>query len=65
MPLGIQRIDDGIVASVTRPPDSSARLHNAIACTVPRWLLTLRRWWIVASQRPGSSTSMRGAMLAK
>ena len=29
------------------------------------WLVTLRRCAMDASQRPGSSTAMRGAMLAK
>ena len=65
MPLGIQRIDAGMLASQASPPVNSARLHSAMACTVPRWLVTARRWRSVAMQRPGSSTSMRGAMLEK
>src|SRR5690606_8540963 len=65
MRRGIQRIEGGRLASVIRPATSSARLHMAIACTVPMWLLTLRRWRIVPSQRPGCSMVMRGAMLAK
>ncbi len=65
MPRGIQRIDVGRLASVITPATSSARLHRAIACTVPRWLVTLRRWRMVASQRPGSSRVMRGLMVAK
>src|SRR3546814_19314999 len=40
MPLGIQRIDGGRLASIDRPPVSSARLHSAIACTVPMRLAT-------------------------
>jgi len=65
MRLGIQRIEGGRLASTMSPPASSARLHRAIACTVPMWLLTRRRCAMRASQRPGSRTVMRGAMLAK
>src|SRR5690606_29195289 len=65
MPRGIQRIDGGRLASVISPATGWARWHIAIACTVPMWLVTRRRWWIRPSQRPGSSTVMRGEMLAK
>src|SRR3546814_15334487 len=65
MPLGIQRIDGGRLASIAMPPVSSARLHSAIACTVPMWLVTARRWRRLATQRLGYSSSMRGRMLAK
>ena len=43
MPLGSQRIAGGIVISVIVPAASSARLHIAIACTVPMWFVTARR----------------------
>ena len=49
MPLGIQRIDAGMLTSVVSPPISSARLHSAIACTVLRWLCTRRRLGITSS----------------
>src|SRR6185437_1627789 len=65
MPLGIQRIEAGMLASVSMPPLSSARLHSAIACTVPMWLCTRRRSRIAISQRPGASATKRGAMVAK
>src|SRR5690606_221740 len=65
MPRGIQRIDGGILTSVVSPPMNSARLHRAMACTVPRWLLTRRRWRRVASPRPGASDTIRGPMLEK
>ena len=65
MPFGIQRIDAGMLTSQVRPPTNSARLHNAIACTLPMWLLTLRRCAIDAMPRPGSSDWIRGVMLAK
>jgi hypothetical protein len=60
MPLGIQRMPDGSEASVITPAHSSARLHSAIAWTVPIWLWTRRRSAMVASQRPGSSRVMVG-----
>jgi len=65
MPLGIQRIDGGKVASVMTPAASSARLHSAIACTVPMWLWTRRRSRMRTSQRFGASDTMRGAMVPK
>ncbi|QNG70706.1 hypothetical protein NIPOLPBK_03948 [Stenotrophomonas maltophilia] len=55
----------GSEASTISPAVSSARLHIAIACTVPMWLRTLRRSASVPSQRPCSRRVMRGAMLAK
>jgi hypothetical protein len=65
MPFGIQRMPSGRLASVMTPATSSARLHNAIACTVPMWLCTRRRSAITASQRPGSSRVIVGAIVAK
>ena len=65
MPLGIQRMSAGMVASVITPAPSSARLHSAIACTVPMWLCTRRRSRMRTSQRPGSSATKRGAIVAK
>lgn len=65
MPLGIQRIEAGMLTSVTSPPVNSARLHKAMACTVPRWLVTLRRWLMVASARLGFSNVIFGLMLPK
>ena len=44
MPFGSQRIYSGIEISVSVPAASSARLHIAIACTVPMWLVTRRRF---------------------
>jgi hypothetical protein len=46
MPLGNQRIDSGIETSVRVPAASSARLHIAMACTVPMWFVTARRFFI-------------------
>src|SRR5262249_13846271 len=62
MPFGIQRIASGIVASVARPPASSAMLHSAIACTLPIWLRTARRSRMRTTQRPGSSPSPCGVI---
>ena len=65
MPLGIQRIEGGRLASTISPPASSARLHMAIAWTVPMWLRTARRSRSVALQQPGSSCAMRGRIEPK
>ncbi len=44
MPLGIQRLVLGMVASARPPMAISSPLHSAIAWTVPRWFCTLRRF---------------------
>ncbi|SHU67513.1 Uncharacterised protein [Mycobacteroides abscessus subsp. abscessus] len=36
--LGIQRCEDGVVASINMPMATSARLHAAIAWKVLMWL---------------------------
>jgi len=65
IPFGIQRCVDGTVTSVIVPPASSAMLHMAMACTVPRWLSTERRFRIRTLQNSGRSSSNRGRMLLK
>ena len=65
MPFGIQRMSSGIDASVITPAHNSARLHKAMACTLPMWFCMLRRCGMRASQRPGSSATMVGWMLPK
>ena len=40
MPLGIQRLPAGMLASASAPIAASRPLHSAIACTVPMWLCT-------------------------
>src|SRR3981189_605986 len=41
--LGIQRWVVGTVASISMPMAISAALHEAMACTVCRWLFTKKR----------------------
>ncbi len=65
MPLGIQRRSGGIVASASAPIAASRPLHSAIACTVPRWLCTPRRFGITSSARFGRISVKRGRMVAK
>lgn len=49
MPVGIQRWVVGMVTSVAVPAASSAILQMAMACTVPMWLRTARRFLICSS----------------
>src|SRR5687767_291080 len=65
MPFGSQRIEAGIETSVIVPAASSARLHIAIACTVPMWFVTPRRFLIETRANPGRNSSKRGLMVAK
>ena len=65
MPLGIQRLSRGMVASASAPIAASRPLHSAMACTVPRWLWTPRRFLITSSARLGSITVKRGRIEAK
>ena len=54
-------MEPGIETSVNVPAASSARLHMAIACTVPMWLVTLRRFFIETRASPARNSSKRGA----
>lgn len=65
MPFGIQRLSAGTVASASAPIAASSPMHNAIACTVLRWLCTLRRSGITSSARLGRSATKRGRIEAK
>ena len=65
MPLGIQRLSAGIVASASAPIAASRPLHSAIACTVPMWLCTPRRFGITSSAWFGRISVNRGRMVAK
>ena len=65
MPLGIQRLSLGIVASASAPIAASRPLQSAIACTVPMWFFTLRRLGITSSAWLGSITVNRGRMVEK
>ena len=49
MPLGSQRWPFGVVASASKPMAASNPLQTAMACTVPMWFCTLRRFGIVIS----------------
>ncbi|AIU06670.1 hypothetical protein LI99_07155 [Mycolicibacterium smegmatis] len=65
MPLGIQRWVLGTVASMSMPIAISAALHDAIACTVCRWLWTRNHLGTVTSARPGSMWTTCGTIDAK
>ena len=65
MPFGIQRRSRGIVDSASAPMAASRPLHSAIACTVPMWLCTPRRFGMTSSTWSGSITVNRGRMEAK
>ena len=56
MPLGIQRLSLGMVASASAPIAASSPLQSAIACTVPMWFCTLRRFGITSSAWLGSKS---------
>ena len=51
MAFGIQRCVVGTVASI--PVAISAALHDAIACTVDKWLCTKNHLGTVTSAQPG------------
>ena len=53
------------MASARAPIAASSPLHSAIACTVPMWLCTARRFGITSSTWFGSSTVKRGRIVAK
>ena len=65
MALGIQRCDVGTVASINIPIASSAALHDAMACTVRRWLRTKNQFGTDTCAKPGSMRSMWGSTEAK
>jgi hypothetical protein len=52
--LGIQRWLVGTVASMSMPMAISAALHDAMACTVCRWLCTKNHLGTSTSAKPGS-----------
>src|SRR4051794_36859919 len=54
-----------MLASASAPIAASRPLHSAIACTVPRWLWTRRRFGITSSTWFGSRTVNRGRIVAK
>ena len=49
MPLGIHRMSRGMVASARAPIAASSPLQSAIACTVPMWFCTPRRFGITSA----------------
>src|SRR5690606_30005807 len=65
MPLGIQRAPAGIDTLVIMPAASSAALHMAIACTVPRWLVTSLAKGSRTMQLLTSNSDMSGLMVLK
>src|SRR5689334_8627191 len=65
MPRGIQRCVAGVVASASTPIAYSARLQDAMACTVPRWLCTSHQLRSDTSARPGSRVRIIGAAVRK
>jgi hypothetical protein len=63
MAFGIQRCVVGTVASI--PVAISAALHDAIACTVDKWLCTKNHLGTVTSAQPGSIRTTCGNTEAK
>jgi hypothetical protein len=53
------------VASISIPIAASAALHDAIACTVPRWLCRKNHFGTVTSASPGSMRTTCGVIDAK
>src|SRR6476620_2155414 len=65
MPFGIHRLSRGMDASARTPIAASRPLHRAIACTVPMWFFTPRRFGMTTSAWFGSITVNRGRMVQK
>ena len=65
MAFGIQRCVVGTVASISMPMAISAALHDAMACTVCRWLCTKNHFGTSTSARPGSMRLTWGSTEAK
>ena len=63
--FGIQRWVVGTVASISMPIAISAALHDAMACTVCRWLCTKNQLGTSTSARPGSIRLTWGSTEAK
>src|SRR5436190_7300127 len=63
--FGIQRCVVGTVASISMPIAISAALHDAMACTVDRWLWTKNHFGTVTSATPGSIRTTWGSTDAK
>ena len=65
MAFGIQRWLVGTVASMSMPIAISAALHDAMACTVCRWLCTKNHLGTSTSASPGSIRLTCGSTEAK
>ena len=63
--FGIHRCVVGTVASISMPIAISAALHDAMACTVDRWLCTKNHFGTVTSANPGSIRTTCGSTDAK
>jgi hypothetical protein len=60
MPFGSQRLPAGTVASARAPIAASRPLQTAIACTVPMWFCTARRFGSCKEAKLGLIWTKRG-----
>ncbi len=63
--FGTHRRVVGTVGSISIPIAISAALHEAMACTVQRWLCTTNHFGTVTSANPGSIRTTCGSTDAK